>query len=126
MSSGVEGLKDFETFAKAEEERAKAFAKAQNNQAQNYWYADADLAFKRESMHAFFESLAPLVSCGEVTANKRAADTVAAFDRAYKFRRQARLDNVPRQTCVVNMDVYYWGMIADALKVLAKETAAGA
>lgn len=127
MSSGTEGLKDFEEFAKAEKKRAENFANAQSNKAKSYWYADSELKFKRDSMWDFFSQInsGSNVSSGEITANKRAADTVAACDRAYKFRRQARLDNVPRQTCLSDMDKYYWDNMYTALKAMTETTKAG-
>jgi hypothetical protein len=123
MSKGSNAINgDFKTFAKAEMKRVEETQKGNTNEACCYWYADSELSFKRESLWDFFtqvDATSP-PSCGQIMAVKRAADTVAAFDRAYKFRRQARLDNIPRQSCVSAMDKTYWEFISDALKNMAE------
>ena len=121
MSDGASGLDDFKTFAKAEKTRSDNMADASSNKAASAWYADDKLDFKRESMWDFFEQTdadKPF-KCVEVIANKRAADTVAAFDRAYKFRIQARMDNLPKFGITSVMDSDYWDVIAAALEQLA-------
>ena len=122
MSNGSEALLDFKTFAKAEKQRAQEASDAAVNAKQCYWYADDKLSFKRDSLWGFFEKQdeAKPSHCGEIIAAKRAADTMASFDRAYKFRRQARLDNCPRYSCVAKMDLKYWDKISDALKTWAE------
>ena len=123
MSKGSDAIDgDFKTFAKAEKKRVEEIIKGNANAARCYWYADSELSFKRQSMWDFFTQVdaSSPPSCGQIMAVKRAVDTVAAFDRAYKFRRQARLDNVPRQSCVSAMDKMYWEFISDALKNMAK------
>jgi hypothetical protein len=104
-------LADFDTFAKEEKARVEAYAKSQRNEKSSEWYADKKLQFKRESMQQFFEKKAKKRAGHKFVAAKRAADTIASYDRAYKFRIQSRLDNVPRQDAELEMDQYYWGQI---------------
>jgi hypothetical protein len=121
MSDGAAGLENFTTFAKAEKKRSEQMADASCNKDKSYWYADDKLTFERKSMWDFFEqqeSSKP-TRCGETLTNKRAADTMAAFDRAYKFRIQARMDCLPKFGVSSAMDGDYWDNIADALTVLA-------
>jgi hypothetical protein len=127
MSNGSDAINgDFKTFAKAEAKRVEETIDGNSNEKRCYWYATDDLTFKRSTLWDFFTKMdkdSPATgSCGQVMAVKRAVDTVAAFDRAYKFRRQARLDNVPRQDCIANMDFKYWEFISDALAKLAETT----
>lgn len=125
MSKGSEAINnEFKKFAKAEKERVDETIKGNRNEAYCKWYATKELNFDRQSLGDFFTQInasdPTTGSCGQVIAVKRAADTIAAFDRAYKFRRQARLDNVPRQDCMSAMDKKYWEFISDALAKLAE------